>query len=142
MNILLTADPSYLSQFSKGSLSPDKEKHSTYFVIDPASGIPLTVVARFQVNLFVEPIKGEQNTNWNGHLLVLFEYIFPSLSAELNMFKNLKNELFFPAFWFETTMVLDDGMKTQLWFLSNIQCKLLFSAGPWNLLGDIAFLAI
>jgi len=91
------ADPWYLDQLSEGSLSPDAEKHSSYFIIDPTSGIPLTVVARFQVNIFIEPIK------------------------ELNMFKNLKHELFFPAFWFETTMVMNDGMKTQLWLLSNIQ---------------------
>merc|ERR1712110_49221 len=47
------ADPSYLGQFSEGSVSPDAEKHSSYFIIDPTSGIPLTVVARFQVNVFV-----------------------------------------------------------------------------------------
>ena len=43
------ADPVYLSQFANGSLSPAADKHSTYFVIDPVSGIPLEVVARFQV---------------------------------------------------------------------------------------------
>lgn len=95
------ADPWYVSKFSNGSLSPNKEAHSTYFVIDPTSGIPLTVVARFQVNMFVEHIK------------------------ELNMFKNLKETVFFPAFWFETTMVLDDAMKGQLWILSNIQSVMI-----------------
>jgi len=95
------ADPWYVSQFSDGSLSPDKDAHSTYFVIDPTSGIPLSVVARFQVNMFVEPIK------------------------ELTMFKHLKDKIFFPAFWFETTMVLDDSMKGQLWILSNIQSVMI-----------------
>ena len=97
----VTADPWYVSQLSQGSVNPDPERHSTYFVLDTTSGIPLAVTARFQVNLFIEPIK------------------------ELNMFKNIKGPLFFPAFWFETTMVLDDGMKTQLWLLSNIQSKTL-----------------
>ena len=56
------ADPRYVNQFSEGSLSPDSDAHSTYFVIDPTSGIPLTVVARFQVNMFIEPIKGMTTT--------------------------------------------------------------------------------
>ena len=55
---IFSADPRYVNQFSNGSLSPDSDAHSTYFVIDPTSGIPLTVVARFQVNMFIEPIKG------------------------------------------------------------------------------------
>ena len=51
----------------------------------------------FQVNLFIEPI------------------------AELGMFKKLKSHIFFPAFWFETKMVIADNMKIQLWILSNMK---------------------
>lgn len=111
------ADPRYVTQFSEGSLSPDSDAHSTYFVIDPTSGIPLTVVARFQVNMFIEPIK------------------------ELTMFKHLKEEIFFPAFWFETTMVLDDAMKGQLWILSNIQ-SVMIAMGVGMALMSIGILVV
>jgi len=111
------ADPWYVSQLSQGSVNPDPERHSTYFVLDTTSGIPLAVTARFQVNLFIEPIK------------------------ELNMFKNIKGPLFFPAFWFETTMVLDDGMKTQLWLLSNIQ-SVMICMGMISALLVVAILAV
>ena len=86
-----------MDQFAEGSLSPNASQHSTYFVIDTVSGIPLEVVARFQVNMFMEPI------------------------PELSMFKHLKRPLFMPAFWFETKMELADDMKIKVWLLSNLE---------------------
>jgi len=95
------ADPYYVDQFAEGSVSPNARNHSTYFVIEPTSGLPMEVVARFQVNIFIEPI------------------------PELSMFKNLKKPIFFPAFWFETRMSLAGDMKTGVWILSNLQTLLL-----------------
>jgi hypothetical protein len=37
-------------------LHPDAAKHETAFVIEPQSGIPISVKARFQVNILVEQV--------------------------------------------------------------------------------------
>jgi len=110
-------DPYYVDQFTKGSLAPNASRHSTYFVLEPTSGIPIEVVARFQVNFFMEPIK------------------------ELSMFKGLKGPLFFPAFWFETKMVLTDQMKMGVWILANLH-SLLLAIGVGQALLVLAVLAV
>ena len=63
---------------------------------EPQSGIPLEVLARFQVNVLIEP------------------------SKELSLFKSFKNRIFIPAFWFETRMTLPDKLVFQMWTLSNL----------------------
>lgn len=93
----LNADPFYVNQFEDGSLHPDEKKHQTSIVIDPQSGIPLEVIARFQANILIEP------------------------SKEIILFQNFKKPIFIPAFWFETKMTLPDDLKLQMWFLSNLQ---------------------
>ena len=71
---------------------------STFLLVsDPQSGIPLEVFARFQANVLIEP------------------------SNELSMFKNFKNPIFIPAFWFETKMALPDNLVLQMWALTNLQ---------------------
>ena len=97
----LQADPFYVNQFVGGSLKPNSSQHQTYFVIDPVSGIPLEVVARFQVNFFMDKLKG------------------------LDLFKHLKGPIIFPAFWFETKMTITDDMKIQLWLVSNMQAVIV-----------------
>ena len=65
--------------------------------LDPQSGIPLEVIARFQANILIEP------------------------SKELHMFSHFKKPIFIPAFWFETKMALPDNLVFQMWALSNLQ---------------------
>lgn len=48
------ADPYYLDQVD--GLSPDKEKHEFYMTLEPKTGIPLDVAARFQINMLVRPV--------------------------------------------------------------------------------------
>ena len=70
---------------------------SFHLNLDPQSGIPLEVIARFQVNVLIEP------------------------STKLNLFSGFKKPIFIPAFWFETKMTLPDDLKLQMWALSNLQ---------------------
>ena len=65
--------------------------------LDPQSGIPLEVIARFQANILIEP------------------------SKELHMFSQFKKPIFIPAFWFETKMSLPDNLKFQMWAMTNLQ---------------------
>ncbi|XP_055642568.1 protein peste [Toxorhynchites rutilus septentrionalis] len=47
------ADEYYLKQVE--GLSPDKSKHQFYMTMEPTTGIPLEVAARFQLNILIEP---------------------------------------------------------------------------------------
>jgi len=105
----LDADPYYVNQFVDGSLRPDASKHQTTLVIDPQSGIPIEVIARFQANVLIEPV------------------------PEITMFQKFKKPIFMPAFWFETKMSLPDDMKFQMWALSNLQT--IFSASGYATFG-------
>lgn len=96
----LEADPYYASLLTPNSLKPDKKRHETKFVYEPVSGVPLSVAARFQVNIRLDQI--------------------PELSA----FKTLPKRAYFPFFWSEMTMQMPEKMATQMWFLSNL--KLIF----------------
>jgi scavenger receptor class B protein 1 len=49
------ADPFFLRGVKSG-LKPNASKHETSFFVEPQSGIPLEVKARFQVNFLIEPI--------------------------------------------------------------------------------------
>ena len=138
----LGADPFYINQFVEGSLNPDEAKHQTSIIIgmfhlvlkyrtnrsayfplldfivikrhilyhlEPQSGIPLEVMARFQANILVEASSG------------------------MMMFKNFKNPVFIPAFWFETKMSVPDELKLQMWVLSNLEN--IFRVAGYTLFG-------
>ena len=137
----LGADPFYINQFVEGSLNPDEAKHQTSIVIgmfqlflkyrnnrlidplldlivikrhilyhlEPQSGIPLEVMARFQANILVEASSG------------------------MMMFRNFKNPVFIPAFWFETKMSVPDELKLQMWVLSNLEN--IFRVAGYTLFG-------
>jgi hypothetical protein len=38
-------------------LSPDRELHNTHLRIEPLSGVPVEVVARFQLNVFISKVR-------------------------------------------------------------------------------------
>ena len=84
------------------------KRHILYH-LEPQSGIPLEVMARFQANILVEASSG------------------------MMMFKNFKNPVFIPAFWFETKMSVPDELKLQMWVLSNLEN--IFRVAGYTLFG-------
>jgi len=50
------ADPYYVNHVH--GLQPKEELHGTFFRIEPRSGVPTDVVARFQINVMVAPVNG------------------------------------------------------------------------------------
>ena len=84
------------------------KRHILYH-LEPQSGIPLEVMARFQANILVEASSG------------------------MMMFRNFKNPVFIPAFWFETKMSVPDELKLQMWVLSNLEN--IFRVAGYTLFG-------
>lgn len=81
------ADPFYVDQVE--GLQPNKEQHEFYMVVEPSTGIPLEVAARFQVNMLVEPIEG----------IALYQDI---------------PRIFFPLIWFEQKVRITPDLADQL----------------------------
>ncbi|XP_055605686.1 protein peste-like [Uranotaenia lowii] len=73
------ADEFYLNQVE--GLNPDKSKHQFYMTMEPTTGIPLDVAARFQLNLLIEP------------------------QPNVALFSNVK-KVFLPVLWFEQHVVM------------------------------------
>jgi hypothetical protein len=88
------ADPVFLTGVASG-LKPDQDLHETSIVVNPTSGMPVEVVARFQVNFLIEPL--------------------PSVS----MFKHIR-KTFFPTIWFESKVTLPEDLLAQVWVLSSL----------------------
>lgn len=57
----LDSDP-VLSEYTEGS-TPDRQKHETYFVVNPESGLPLDLAVRFQINMALGKIKSIANVD-------------------------------------------------------------------------------
>ncbi|XP_017060504.1 protein peste [Drosophila ficusphila] len=70
-------------------LSPNQADHEFYMVVEPSTGIPLEVAARFQVNMLVEPIQGIQ--------------LYTGIP-----------KVFFPLIWFEQKVRITPEMADQL----------------------------
>lgn len=51
----LLADPYYASLVD--GLAPEPEKHRTFLQIEPESGVPVAVTARFQMNVLLDKVK-------------------------------------------------------------------------------------
>lgn len=109
------ADPYYMDQIESG-LNPKQDLHESVFFVEPTTGLPVSVIARFQVNLLIEPF------------------------SQVTLFKNIR-KTYFPAVWFETKVELPKLMNTEIWLVSNL--KSIFSIVGFVLLGaSIATLAI
>lgn len=102
------ADPYYLEQIE--GLLPDKEKHEFFMTLEPMSGIPLDVAARFQINMLIRPVT---------HI---------GLYAEAP-------EMFFPVLWFEQRVTITDDMAAEVQtlvsvpFTGYICCGILIAVG-------------
>ncbi|XP_059480400.1 protein croquemort-like isoform X2 [Neocloeon triangulifer] len=83
----LMADPFYTSLIN--GMSPEKEKHQFYVVLEPTTGIPLDVAARFQINILLQP------------------------SQYISMYKRVPR-VFFPIIWFEQRATMTPEMASSL----------------------------
>lgn len=79
------ADP-YFLQFVDG-LSPQREKHEFSIAMEPFTAVPITVAARLQVNLLLQPIE----------YIALFEDV---------------PYMFFPVIWFEQKVTVPDDVSS------------------------------
>jgi len=78
-------------------LKPEKEKHQFYLVLEPTTGIPLDVAARFQINLLLQPL------STTG----LYSHDVPSV--------------FFPMLWFQQRATITPTMAMGLRLLLLLQ---------------------
>lgn len=112
------SDPS-LKEAVEG-LNPQKELHESYFFIQPTSGIPMDLAARFQINMALQSI---------GHM------------ANVEKFSDLT----LPLLWFEIGMSkLPSSMNVRFWFYLNfmpvvekIIMYLLFLSGAVSLVWSV-----
>ncbi|XP_015188177.1 PREDICTED: protein croquemort-like isoform X1 [Polistes dominula] len=86
----------YLADSSYGraveGLKPLREKHETFVIIEPKSGVPLEVKAQLQLNLMVEPIDG----------MSIFKYV---------------RKTYMPMLWFTQEATLTSDYVSQVKFL-------------------------
>jgi len=81
------ADPYFLNQIE--GLKPSKEKHEFYMTLEPMTGIPLDVAARFQINMLIRPIPN----------VSLYQYA---------------PYMFFPVLWFEQKVTIPSDMASEI----------------------------
>ncbi|XP_011866286.1 PREDICTED: protein croquemort-like isoform X2 [Vollenhovia emeryi] len=81
------ADPSYAENIT--GMYPDKEKHELSIVLEPTTGIPLTVKAQLQLNILLQPV------------------------ANMSMFKNVR-ETYVPMLWFAQEVDLTASYASQV----------------------------
>lgn len=88
------ADPSYLDKIESG-LSPNASLHSTVFRVEPLSGVPTDVKARFQLNVLIEKI------------------------STITMFSGVSTT-YFPVMWFENTAGVPDDLVFKMKLMANL----------------------
>lgn len=83
----LDADPYFREKVN--GMNPDRKKHQVYVRLEPITGVPLDVAARFQINLLLQPN----------------EYI--------NMYSDVPT-IFFPMLWFEENVKIPPELAQSL----------------------------
>lgn len=81
------ADPYYLDMVD--GLSPSQDKHEFSITLEPKTGIPLDVAARFQINMLVRPMEN------------------------IGLYHEAPT-LFFPVLWFEQTVSMGEEMANEI----------------------------
>jgi len=107
------ADPYYLSGVE--GLQPKEELHGTYFRVEPQSGIPTDVAARFQLNVLVAPVPG------------------------ISILSDVATT-FFPVMWFENKAGVPKQLVSQLSLLASLQD--IFCGMGWGGIGLAASMII
>ncbi len=97
------ADPYYVRELEPGSLDPNQGKHETVFNVEPSSGLPVDVTARFQVNFYIKKI------------------------GNMEIFQHMRDQIMFPTVWFESKVELPFYMLAEIWMLSNLLAILTVS---------------
>lgn len=87
------ADPYYINQFD--GLSPKKDEHEFYIILEPRTGIPLAVSARLQINLLMKP------------------------NEKIGLFNDVP-KVFFPMIWFQQQVLIPEDMAGNLRQLLNL----------------------
>ncbi|KAL1502115.1 hypothetical protein ABEB36_007307 [Hypothenemus hampei] len=80
------SDPILFDKIESG-LNPDPEKHGSYFIIEPASGMPLKLASRYQINMALGDLKNIANADKFNNM------VLPMLWIEIGMYglpRNLK----------------------------------------------------
>jgi len=108
------ADPYYSSLIQSG-MAPNSSLHSTVFRVEPNSGIPLDVTARFQLNVLIEPIKN----------IGILEHV---------------PKTYFPVMWFENKAGVPDELVFKMKLLANLH-EILEGVG-WFQLGIVLSIII
>lgn len=81
------ADPYYLDMVD--GLSPSQNKHEFFMSLEPKTGIPLEVAARFQINMLVRPVEN------------------------IGLYSEAPT-LFFPVLWFEQTVSMGEDVANEI----------------------------
>jgi hypothetical protein len=91
-------------------MNPDRKRHQTYYTLEPTTGIPLDVAARFQINL----------------LLQTSEYI--------KLYSGVPT-IFFPVLWFEESIKITPELAQHLKMLLALPVVGMYSSIGTLLLG-------
>ncbi|KAL1463325.1 hypothetical protein WDU94_015085 [Cyamophila willieti] len=102
------ADPYYASLVE--GMMPKRSNHEFYLTLEPTTGIPLDVAARFQINLLLQPI----------------EYVV--------LYRDVPR-VFFPMIWFSNRATMPRHMAEELQLLLTVPCISLIFSGAVFLLG-------
>ena len=119
------ADPFFARQVAT-ALAPEKLKHETRFLVEPTSGVPTRLAARFQVNFLLRRV--EQ---------VCFLFTAPALVGavvrqklarhslthmeQVRLFRDIRESLLVPAMWFESGVELPPGTLENLRVLASLE---------------------
>lgn len=88
------ADAYYSDKIASG-LSPNSSLHSTVFRVEPRSGVPTDVSARFQLNVLIEPL------------------------SPITILKDVK-KTFIPVMWFENKAGVPDDLVFKMKLMANL----------------------
>lgn len=83
-------------------MNPNEEDHSFYIILEPATGIPLEVAARLQVNMLIQP------------------------SHTISLFQNIP-KMYFPMFWFSMKVKAPEQFASELKSLFALKDLMLWS---------------
>lgn len=81
-------DPYYTSAVD--GLNPDKEKHDFYVILEPNTGLVLSVAIRIQMNLLLKPV------------------------SHVTLMEDIPPVLVYPVSWFEQKITITEDVATQL----------------------------
>lgn len=104
----LDADPYYRDRIE--GMHPERTRHKFYLTLEPTTGIPLEVAARFQINLLLQPNKG----------IALFHDV-PTI--------------FFPMMWFEECVRINPEFAESLRMLLAVPVVGMYCSVSFLLLG-------